>query len=748
MADDAWHVQSSAANHRPSIETRPASETRLLHELIIQAVTERRIDVDPTQPYDKQLQTTIRGVQATDEYKDLLSRGNVTQTEVATLLDHQHLQRLPTVDSANHVTMMMATGGPATGKSSIIKIIQRTNPEIYSNTAKINPDDYKPLLADRKIYGKDFADVAHAESSKLAAEIMTRLEQKMSAGRSPHIVMDVVATSEHRMNFAKQAGQLIVVTGVVPVDVAVDRSYDRAKDLVDGRRISTEVVISGARNVAAELPRVFDHPDVKFLVINTDVPYGSPNKPVAQLKNVNGKQTLVVSDPDIFIDLVGRQNLNIHAQAPTELYRPQDRSPATIAQGLKAYTDKGVTLAFLDSHGQVAMTMGQNGAQQIHSLASKLGNSFYAELAGAVTALAGRQTIEQRAQVEERTTTDAAQGKRTQNPIPVVVPPNDHAQTPPPVVVTRQTPPESQPVRIAMPSKIGIAGTAVSLAIGPVYEAGLAAANDGNASDITKAGLQGLANSALPGVTNGFKNITENNQHQNWLDQTLNAGTTATQGTAVGALAVAGSSALAAPVTGGTSLTVTAGSLVVAGVAGVANLGIGVAHDLTYWTGLSKQGGLITGIVNMGVQLADSKAAHRAGDWVMNNDDKIQQQLAARGMQPNQLAAVDENKDGKVSAQETRNYLIRHHVPAEQVNSLPAKQLADKLISVVAPANHAAVQPPAHTHLSPEMQRALGMAASCNLSASIRCDTQHQGPLQSPVGLQATTQRAQAAQGR
>jgi hypothetical protein len=153
------------------------------------------------------------------------------------------------------------------------------------------------------------------------------------------------------------------------------------------------------------------------------------------------------------------------------------------------------------------------------------------------------------------------------------------------------------PERVTVPGKIGIGGAVAQLAIGPAYEVALSAANDGSAKDILHAGGRGLANAALPGVTDGFKNITENNQHQNWVDQTLNAGTTATQGVAVGSLAVAGGSAVAAPVTGGASLTVTAGSLVVAGVSGVANLGIGLLHDATYLAHVSKQGGVVTGLI-------------------------------------------------------------------------------------------------------------------------------------------------------
>ncbi len=272
-------------------------------------------------------------------------------------------------------------------------------------------------------------------------------------------------------------------------------------------------------------------------------------------------------------------------------------------------------------------------------------------------------------------------------PPPAASPTTDTPHTPPkaPQQTSPKVPPEPlvEPPKGSLPKKIGIGGSVAQLALGGVFEAGLSAANDGKAGDVTKAGLHGLANGVLPGITEGFSNITQNNKHQNWIDQTLNAGTTATQGVAVSALAVAGGATVAAPVTGGTSLAVAAGSMVVAGVSGLANLGIGVVHDVTYVTGASKQGGLITGLVGMASQLADSKAAHRASDWFMGNDAKVQQKLAAIGIKPNQSAVADENKDGILSTQEVRDYLIKHRVAAEHVNSLPAKELADTFAAVL-----------------------------------------------------------------
>jgi hypothetical protein len=715
-------VITSGKKPFPNYSEIPLTPQReLLHEIIVQAVTERKINATPTASYEKQLEAAVLKVTSAPQYQALAAKGTFSQRDVSALLDATALERLPMVESDKRITVLMATAGPATGKTALIETLATKEPEIYRNAAIVNSDDYKPLLARKAEYGSGYANAAHAESAFLSDKIMARLSQQIDLGRAPHVVLDIVTLSEQRMAFAQKSGQLIVATGTAPPDITLERSEKRGKET--GRVVPTDAVLAGTRAVSATTPRIFEHPNVQMELFDTNVPYRSPHKLVAKYEG--STKTLVIHNPDTFIDFVERQNLNPQAKSTAQLFTPNVQTPESIAQGLKSYTDRGVTLAFLDARGELAMSVSREGVDQVRPLVSQRGNIFFSELAGAATALAsGRQQHiegQQRAQVEEHVPTEP---RKTQNPIPIIVPPTERGvsqnpvpilvsqgergQTPPPILVTRPATVESPPQRTSLPGKVGIAGAAAQLAIGPVFEATLSVANDGNASDITKAGLHGLANAALPGVTSGFKNITENNQHQNRLDQILNAGTTATQGVAVSALAVAGGSAAAAPVTGGASLTVTAGSMVVAGVSGVANLGIGVAHDVTYWTGLSKQGGLITGLAGMAGQLADSKAAHRTADWFMDNDTKVQRELAAKGIKPNQLAAVDENHDGKITAQETRDYLIKHHVAAEQVNSLAAKELAGKLAGA----------------LSTDMMRALSAAKDSSLSNAIRCDIQ------------------------
>jgi hypothetical protein len=80
-----------------------------------------------------------------------------------------------------------------------------------------------------------------------------------------------------------------------------------------------------------------------------------------------------------------------------------------------------------------------------------------------------------------------------------------------------------------------------------------------------------------------------------------------TQTTAVAAGAVAAGAVVVAPASGGGSLPIAAAAGLTAAAAGAVNLAAGLAHDITYATGLSKQGGVVTGVVDTVKEFAHSK---------------------------------------------------------------------------------------------------------------------------------------------
>ena len=133
----------------------------------------------------------------------------------------------------------------------------------------------------------------------------------------------------------------------------------------------------------------------------------------------------------------------------------------------------------------------------------------------------------------------------------------------------------------------------LGMAVVGVVTAGTVLASGGGVAHAAEAGGTAMAEGALPGVTTGFDNL----QQGNFVDRMLNGANTATAGVATAATLVtvgAGAASLtgvAAPVavpTAAVAGVVTAGAT-------VANLAVGVVHDITYLAGMSEQGGLIMG---------------------------------------------------------------------------------------------------------------------------------------------------------
>lgn len=251
--------------------------------------------------------------------------------------------------------VMMVTGGPGTGKSSIVQEFAKENSDVYRDAVQIDPDHYKGLLANSDMLGITHAEYTHEESSTIARKIMGRLDERMTAGLpTPHVIMDVVAPSAERMAFAKKFDHMTVMTGTAPPEVTVQRAYDRGFNedgTIKGRIIPARVVLDGAAKSSKLMPNVFEHPNLDLTIVNTDVPRGELPKLVASWDN--NTRRLIVPDPDTFMDFVERQNINTSAQSPDEIYRGMDRSPQKMAETLKPYTDKAIQIDLLRPGGEV-----------------------------------------------------------------------------------------------------------------------------------------------------------------------------------------------------------------------------------------------------------------------------------------------------------------------------------------------------------------------------------------------------------
>lgn len=390
--DEAWGIKNQVQGGQDSLQIHTgqdgnlSAERKLLHEVIVQTITERRIDANPNIPRDIQLFDHMERIQDSPAYKDLAKQGDFSRESVSQLLDSAGLDKLPTVPQDKHITMMV-TGGPATGKTALMDRLGQSNPQVFDNSAKINPDDYKAILADPAIYGTGYADIAHREGSALTNKIMGRLKDNIAEGNAPNIVLDVVSPNKVRMDLALQSSQLVVVQGTLDPAKAVERSYERGKPKVDpitgettlGRQTPTEIVLEGAQKVAKTTPDFFDHPNVEMRIYDTDVEYGKPPKLVAQWDP--DEKHMIVHNPDAFMNMVERQNMNIKAESPDQLYTAEATTPKQNADNLKAYTDKGISISFLGENGKPAISMTPTETIVTEPLPSSRGDGFFNELA-------------------------------------------------------------------------------------------------------------------------------------------------------------------------------------------------------------------------------------------------------------------------------------------------------------------------------------------------------------------------------
>lgn len=336
-------------------------QRRMLHELIVQIVSERKI-LSPGVGFEVALVDIIRRAEAHESYKNLVRAGDFVPEKITAILDDMRLERLPLHTRAEQV--MVVTGGPGSGKSTLVDDIATQSPEIYQSAVQINPDDYKRLLANPDMLGAAHASYTHRESSMIADAIMERLDARMAAGLpAPHVLMDVTAPHDNRMAFAQRFSQMTVRHGTAPAEETVQRVYDRgfAEDgAVKGRVLPTRIALESTANSSRLLPNIFDHPHLDFEMFNMDVPKGKPPTLVAEWDN--DARRLRVLDPDRFLDFIERQNINTQARSPDELWSGADRSLARLVQNLAPYTDKGIHIDLLTPDRRVAATI---GAQEV-----------------------------------------------------------------------------------------------------------------------------------------------------------------------------------------------------------------------------------------------------------------------------------------------------------------------------------------------------------------------------------------------
>ncbi|HAJ90127.1 MAG TPA: hypothetical protein DCM27_03810, partial [Rhodospirillaceae bacterium] len=354
---------------------------QVLHEAILQIVSERQVNQYPIgNDYEDKLESLVSKVKKNPQFQDLERLSNPDPQKISDVLDSLGLAKLPLHTKSEQV--MMVTGGPGTGKSGILEKLSQTKPEIYNTAAQINPDHYRNLLADFRELGAIHSTYTQDEASLVTDKIIKRIGDKMDmGGQAPHVVVDIASPTKARMEFAKKFEQMTAVAGTAPVDVTVQRAYDRGVENGEavGRVTPTRVVLAGAAYTSKEMPNVFDHKNLDFKMVNADVPRGKQATLVAEWDNKT--KSLNVYDHNRFIEFVERQNINTYAKSPTELFvdpktgEKLKRSPSAIAPTLQPYLDKGITINFMTPDNRVAMSMNKGAIEINQGIVSERGNS-------------------------------------------------------------------------------------------------------------------------------------------------------------------------------------------------------------------------------------------------------------------------------------------------------------------------------------------------------------------------------------
>jgi predicted ABC-type ATPase len=199
------------------------------------------------------------------------------------------------IPSSDNPTYTVMGGGPAAGKSSIIR---DGGVAIAPNSVEVNADLCKEKLPEWNTAGKARAQITHEESSYLA-----KRTQAAAFEKKQNVLLDGTGdTSPSSMNkkidTAKNAGYQVEAHYVtLPTDLAVKNAFDRG--VKTGRYVPEEVVRATHAGVSQTFPAVV-HKFDKVSLYDTSV----MGKPRLILKGSKGN--IDVLDPKAYNDFLAK----------------------------------------------------------------------------------------------------------------------------------------------------------------------------------------------------------------------------------------------------------------------------------------------------------------------------------------------------------------------------------------------------------------------------------------------------------
>jgi len=258
--------------------------------------------------------------------------------------------RLLTCTSNALRTACAIVGGPASGKSSLIRDVHQQM-RWENDCCVLNPDDYKPLLSTDTVLKDDlnYAALVHEESSYISDEIITRLGEMVQRDSAPNILLDVVI-SENKMKVISHEGAtvyLFVVSCPVEGPVgAVARAFNRARNEFEkgrSRYVPTTVILRGHQKESELLPDTIAKFKPNLTLMDT-----SERTPriVATIDDPHNKQTtLDVYEPILFYNFLKKGRIYVEAAFEEQAYL-KDLTGEDIAQLMFEYLHRGIDISF------------------------------------------------------------------------------------------------------------------------------------------------------------------------------------------------------------------------------------------------------------------------------------------------------------------------------------------------------------------------------------------------------------------
>lgn len=253
-------------------------------------------------------------------------------------LVNQHLDKLImegklkpyAIPSPDKRVTFIVSGGPASGKGSVVSQIQSSPPlsDIpWDNIAKFNTDSLKPILLDPTTVEPElYSQLAQEEASLVNAKAQNKLKKLALAGKAPHAIFDQVFVGPDQLEIAKLNNGKSYVT-VVSTDVinAVERSYLRG--MLTGRFEHTFGILSLHKYMTIQFPNRLPelmNQNVSIQIVDNNVPKGLEPVLIADINCFNN--TVIIYNEAKLIHFIQKIAINPYASSQDEVYERKNTS--------------------------------------------------------------------------------------------------------------------------------------------------------------------------------------------------------------------------------------------------------------------------------------------------------------------------------------------------------------------------------------------------------------------------------------